>query len=134
MAIRLRKKRDDYGSVYRGHPGQWSWLFHRVTGVAIILFLFAHVVDTAVIGWGPAAYNKVIAAYENPIVRLLELGLVAAVLYHSINGLKITLIDLFPRLVRHIKPLSIATLVLFFGSMIPITYIMGKQALDLLNR
>ena len=55
MATRLRKKRSDYGSVYKGHPGQWSWLFHRVTGVAIILFLFAHVVDTAVIGWGPEA-------------------------------------------------------------------------------
>jgi succinate dehydrogenase / fumarate reductase, cytochrome b subunit len=133
LATRLRKKKDDYGSVYKGHPGQWSWLFHRVTGVAIILFLFAHVVDTAVIGWGPAAYDRVIAAYENPVVRLLELGLVAAVLFHSFNGIKITLIDFFPKLVRHIKPLSIATIVIFVGSMIPITYIMGKQALDLLR-
>ena len=108
MATRLRKKKDDYGSVYKGHPGQWSWLFHRVTGVAIILFLFAHVVDTAVIGWGPAAYDKVIAAYENPYVRLLELGLVAAVLYHSFNGIKITIIDFFPSTVRHIKAMSIA--------------------------
>jgi succinate dehydrogenase / fumarate reductase cytochrome b subunit len=133
LATRQRKNKDDYGSVYKGHPGQWSWLFHRVTGVAIILFLFAHVVDTAVIGWGPAAYDRVIAAYENPFVRLLELGLVAAVLFHSINGIKITLIDFFPKLVRHIKPLSIATIVIFVGSMIPITYIMGKQALDLLR-
>jgi succinate dehydrogenase / fumarate reductase cytochrome b subunit len=133
VATRLRKNKDDYGSVYKGHPGQWSWLMHRVTGVAIILFLFAHVVDTAVIGWGPGAYNKVMAAYENPIVRLLELGLVAAVIYHSVNGLKITLIDFFPKLVGHIKALSIASLAIFVGSMIPITYIMGKQALDLLR-
>jgi len=132
VATRPHKK-DDYGSVYKGHPGQWSWLFHRVTGVAIILFLFAHVVDTAVIGWGPDAYNKVIAAYENPFVRLLELGLVAAVMFHSINGLKITLIDFFPKLVEHIRALSIASLVLFFGSMVPITYIMGKQVVDLLR-
>ena len=132
VATRPRKK-DDYGSVYKGHPGQWSWLFHRVTGVAIILFLFAHVVDTAVIGWGPEAYNKVIAAYENPYVRLLELGLVAAVMFHSINGIKITLIDFFPKLVTHIKALSIGALVVFVGSMIPITYIMGKQVIDLLR-
>ena len=52
----------------------------------------------AVIGWGPEAYNKVIAAYENPFVRLLELGLVAAVMFHSINGIKIMLIDFFPSL------------------------------------
>jgi succinate dehydrogenase cytochrome b subunit len=133
VATRLRKKKTDYGSVYKGHPGQWSWLLHRVTGVAIILFLFAHVVDTAVIGWGPEAYNKVIAAYENPFVRLLELGLVAAVLYHSINGTKITLIDFFPRLVKHIRGLSIASLVIFLGAMIPITLIMGKQIIDLMG-
>ncbi len=133
MATRLRKKKDDYGSVYKGHPGQWSWLVHRVTGVAIILFLFAHVVDTAVIGWGPGAYNKVIAAYENPYVRLLELGLVAAVLYHSFNGIKITIIDFFPRTARYVKGMSIATLALFIAAMIPITLIMGKQALDLLR-
>ena len=53
--------------------------------------------------------------------------------FHSFNGIKITLIDFFPKLVRHIKPLSIATIVIFVGSMIPITYIMGKQALDLLR-
>jgi succinate dehydrogenase / fumarate reductase cytochrome b subunit len=131
VATRLRKKKTDYGSVYRGHPGQWSWLLHRITGVAIILFLFAHVVDTAVIGWGPDAYNKVMAAYENPFVRLLELGLVAAVLYHSVNGTKITLIDFFPRLTKHIKGISIASMLVFLGAMIPVTLIMGKQVIDL---
>ena len=104
-----KKKNDDFGTVYRGHEGQWSWLFHRVTGVAIILFLFAHIVDTAVIGWGPEAYDKVTAAYKNPLVHLLELGLVTAVLYHSLNGLKITLIDFFPSLAGHIKALGRTT-------------------------
>jgi succinate dehydrogenase / fumarate reductase cytochrome b subunit len=132
MATRQRKKSSDYGSVYKGHEGQWSWLFHRVTGVAIILFLFAHVVDTAVIGWGPEAYNKVTAAYKNPLVHLLELGLVTAVIYHSLNGLKITLIDLFPSLAGHIKALGRTTVLLFVLCMIPVVAIMGKQTLDLL--
>ena len=129
----VRKNKSDYGGLYKGHPGQYSWILHRITGVAIILFLFMHVVDTALIGWGPEAYDRVLRAYQNPIVHLLELGLVIAVLYHSLNGFKITLIDFFPRLVRHIKAISIATLVLFVGSMIPIALIMGKQALDLWN-
>ena len=133
MATRTdEKKNDDFGTVYRGHEGQWSWLFHRVTGVAIILFLFAHIVDTAVIGWGPEAYNKVTAAYKNPLVHLLELGLVTAVIYHSLNGLKITLIDLFPSLAGHIKALGRTTVLLFVLCMIPVVAIMGKQTLDLL--
>jgi len=120
------------GPLYKGHEGQYSWLLHRVTGVAIILFLFAHVVDTAVVGWGPDAYNRVASVYHNPFVRLLELGLVAAVLYHSINGVRITLIDFFPRLTRHARGLGIATVLLFVAAMIPITWIMGSAIIELL--
>ena len=65
MATRHRKKqKDDFGTIYKGHEGQWSWMFHRITGVAVILFLFAHVVDTAVIGWGPRYWTRVLA--QNP--------------------------------------------------------------------
>jgi succinate dehydrogenase / fumarate reductase, cytochrome b subunit len=134
MAIRARKTKSDYGSVYRGHPGQWSWVLHRITGVGIILFLFAHVVDTAVVGWGPEAYNRVVSVYENPFVRILELGLVAMVLYHSFNGVKIMLIDFFPRLVAHIRLLSLASAAAFLGSMIPVTFIMGRQIIHLLTK
>jgi succinate dehydrogenase / fumarate reductase cytochrome b subunit len=134
MVTKARKTKSDYGTVYKGHPGQWSWLFHRITGVGIILFLFAHVVDTAVVGWGPQAYNRVVSVYENPFVRVLELGLVAMVLYHSFNGVKIMLIDFFPRLVKHIRALSLATAVVFVASMIPITFIMGRQIVHLINK
>lgn len=130
MAIRARKTKSDYGGIYKGHEGQWSWLVHRVTGVAVILFLFVHVLDTALVGWGPTAYNRVVSAYHNPIVRLLELGLVAAVLSHSFNGIKIMLIDFFPRLSKHIRIMGITTLVLFIGSMIPVTWLMGSAILD----
>jgi succinate dehydrogenase / fumarate reductase cytochrome b subunit len=133
MATRQRKKSSDYGSVYKGHEGQWSWLFHRVTGVAIILFLFAHVVDTAVVGWGPEAYNRVASVYHNPVVRALELGLVAAVLFHSYNGIKILLIDFFPGLTRHITAIGRATTILFVLSMIPIIWIMGSDIVQLLT-
>jgi succinate dehydrogenase / fumarate reductase cytochrome b subunit len=133
VATRTGKRRSDFGPLYKGHEGQYSWLFHRVTGVAIILFLFAHVVDTAVIGWGPEAYNRVLSAYENPVVRLLEFGLVAAVLYHAINGTKILLIDLFPSLTRHIRALGRTTVAVFVASMIPVAWLMGEQVVDLLS-
>ena len=127
----VRKNKSDYGGLYKGHPGQYSWILHRITGVAIILFLFMHVVDTALIGWGPEAYDRVLRAYQNPIVHLLELGLVIAVLYHSLNGFKITLIDFFPKLVSHITGISIATATVFALTAIPTTVIMLKQTWDL---
>ena len=131
MATRARKSKSDYAGLYKGHPGQYSWILHRITGVAVILFLFMHVVDTALIGWGPEAYDRVLRAYQNPIVHLLELGLVIAVLYHSLNGFKITLIDFFPKLVSHITGISIATATVFALTAIPTTVIMLKQTWDL---
>lgn len=131
MAIRVRKSKDDYGSIYKGHEGQWSWMLHRITGVAVILFLFVHVVDTSLVGWGPEAYNRVTAAYENVLVRLLELGLVIAVLYHGINGLKITLIDFFPSLVKNIRAVSLAFTSVFLVALIWVSIVMLQQAWDL---
>lgn len=113
-----------FGRLYNGKEGQWAWFFHRFTGVAIILFLFAHVIDTAVVGWGPEAYNKVMRAYANPIVRSLELGLVACVLFHAINGLKIMLFDFWPNASLHYKQLTRGAFIAFFVAMVPIAAVM----------
>ncbi len=64
-------------SLYRGDPGMWSWVLHRITGVATFFFLFVHVLDTALVRVNPETYDAVIETYKNPIVGLMELGLVA---------------------------------------------------------
>jgi succinate dehydrogenase / fumarate reductase cytochrome b subunit len=120
---RVQRRTGDVGTLYRGRFGQWSWIAHRVTGVAIILFLFAHVVDTALVGWGPDAYNRVVAVYHNPLIRLLELGLVAAVVYHALNGVRIMIIDFWPKTNEINRELIYATLGLFVAGMIPISLI-----------
>ena len=126
----MAKRRSEVGTLYKGSPGQWSWLLHRITGVAVILFLFAHVVDTAVVGWGPEAYNRVVGVYHNWVVKLLELGLVAAVLYHAINGVKIMIFDFWPLSTRHMRALSLCSAALFLLTMLPITWIMGRSILE----
>jgi succinate dehydrogenase / fumarate reductase cytochrome b subunit len=80
-------------TLYRGDPGMWAWVLHRITGATIFFFLFVHVLDTALVRVGPQAYNEVIETYKTPIVGLMELGLVVAVLFHALNGVRIILID-----------------------------------------
>lgn len=127
---RSRPRVRQFGRLYMGKEGQWSWALHRITGVGIILFLFAHVVDTALVGWGPEAYNKVVAVYHNPFIRVLELALVAMVIYHALNGVRIMLIDFLPRLSEYQRHLFWGEMALFIGSMIPITYIIGKPIVE----
>ena len=125
-ARRSIRRAGEFGTLYRGREGQWSWLAHRVTGVGIILFLFSHVVDTALVGWGPNAYNRVVAVYHNPFVRLLELALVGMVIYHALNGVRIMVIDFWPRANDVNRGLIYGTTVLFLAGMVPITYLIVK--------
>ncbi len=81
------------GTVYRGREGMWSWVLHRITGVAIYFFLLVHILDTALVRVSPEGYNAVMSTYKNPIMGLGELALVAAIGFHALNGLRIILID-----------------------------------------
>lgn len=83
------------GTLYRGNEGMWSWVLHRITGIAIFFFLLVHVLDTALIRVSPEAYDAVIGTYKNPIMGIGEVALVGAVAYHAYNGLRIILVDMF---------------------------------------
>ncbi len=113
------------GTLYRGHEGMWSWVAHRITGVLIFFFLFAHVLDTALVRVDPDAYNAVIATYKNPIVNVLELGLVGAILFHALNGLRVISVDFWekgPRFHRQMLWGVVGLwLVLMLGFLYPIT-------------
>ncbi|GAA1726096.1 succinate dehydrogenase, cytochrome b556 subunit [Microbacterium paludicola] len=85
------------GTLYRGREGMWSWVLHRITGVAIFFFLLVHVLDTGLIRMAPEAYDAVIGTYKNPIMGLGEIALVGAILFHAFNGLRIILVDFWAK-------------------------------------
>jgi len=107
------------GTLYRGKVGMWSWVLHRITGVAIFFFLLVHVLDTALVRLSPEAYNAVIGTYKTPIIGLAELGLVAAILYHALNGVRVILIDFWRKGVKYQNLMwwvvVVISLVLFLG-------------------
>ena len=82
--------------MYRGQSGQWSWLLHRITGLGVLLFLLVHIVDITLIGFGPKVYNDAIAIFSTGIIRVISLALIASLLFHAFNGIRIILIDFWP--------------------------------------
>jgi succinate dehydrogenase / fumarate reductase, cytochrome b subunit len=109
------------GTLYRGREGMWSWVAHRITGVLIFFFLFVHVLDTALVRVSPEAYNSVIETYKNPVVGLLEVGLVAAVVYHAFNGLRVVLLDFWSKGPRYQKQMAWVVVALWVVLMVPFT-------------
>ncbi|MGH9263368.1 MAG: succinate dehydrogenase, cytochrome b556 subunit [Acidimicrobiales bacterium] len=85
---------------YRGRAGQWAWVGHRVSGFLVFLFLLLHVVDVSLLRW-PETYDQVHRLYGNVLLRLFEVGLLFALLFHSFNGVRIVAVDFFPEAVRN---------------------------------
>jgi len=112
------------GTLYRGRQGMWSWVAHRVTGVLIFFFLFAHVLDTALVRVSPNTYDEVVELYKTPVVNLMELGLVGAVLYHALNGLRIMAIDFWEKGPRYQKHMTAVVMAVFVLVMVPGAYFM----------
>jgi succinate dehydrogenase / fumarate reductase cytochrome b subunit len=115
--------------MYRGPSGMWSWLLHRISGLAILVFLFIHIVDISVIGFGPTTYNTSVVLFDQIIVRLLSLALIAAILYHALNGLRIMAIDFWRKGVRYQNILFIAVLVVTILVLIPVVYFVMEPAI-----
>jgi len=86
---------------YKGALGQWRWVLHRITGLGVVLFLVLHVIDTSWAYFYPELYVKAIAVYQSPLFTIGEFALVACVVYHAYNGLRIALIDFKPVWWRH---------------------------------
>ncbi|ONF62147.1 succinate dehydrogenase, cytochrome b556 subunit [Amycolatopsis keratiniphila] len=120
------------GTFYRGDPGMWSWVLHRITGVLTFFFLFVHVLDTALVRVSPDSYNEVIETYKTPLVNLLEVGLVGAVLFHALNGIRVMLVDFWEKGPKFQKPMLWTILAIWVVVMIPGAYFMMKRTVEVM--
>jgi succinate dehydrogenase / fumarate reductase cytochrome b subunit len=114
--------------MYKGQSGMWSWLFHRISGLGILLFLLVHIVDVSLLGFGPRVYNDGILLFDSVIVRLVSLSLVAAVFYHALNGVRIMIVDFWRKGVLYQKAMFIAALVVTIAIFIPFAVIILRPA------
>lgn len=109
---------------YRGLWGHWSWLSHRLSGLAILLFLIIHVWDTANATFWPDAYAYTVEVFKWLPFSLGEIALMGAVLFHAFNGVRISLLDFKPEWWLYERRSAIAVWALFAVTFIPIAIFM----------
>ena len=126
----LRLRKSQKGRPYKGGIGQWSWAFHRIAGVGVLAFLFGHIVDTFAVGFGPELYDETISLYKQWWFKPFEVLLVAAVLFHALNGLRIILFDFWPGLALRQKQFAYVELVLFVAGFAPAAFFMLRSAYE----
>ena len=113
---------------YRGREGQLAFLLHRLSGLGTVLFLTLHVLDTSTVYFFPALYKDALALYRNPVFMLGEIFLVAAVIYHGVNGLRLALFDLVPGFWRaeRERPAVYTSLAVALLLWLPAAWVMGR--------
>lgn len=108
------------GLRYQGGSSMWAWMFHRVTGLGVLLFLSIHILETFTLSFGPDFYDHTMELYNTVFFRVAEIGLLLAVLYHAINGTRITVQDFWPALWRHERVLVWVSFVILILVFVPL--------------
>jgi succinate dehydrogenase / fumarate reductase cytochrome b subunit len=72
--------------------GMWAFVLHRLSGLLLALYLVVHlvVISTATIR---GRFDSVMDLFHKPWVIVMELALIAVVIYHLLNGIRLLLFD-----------------------------------------
>ncbi len=71
--------------------GDWAFVLHRLTALGLVFYLGMHLIVLGTLALGPEAFDNFIALAHNPLFIFGEWLVVAAALYHGLNGLRVGL-------------------------------------------
>jgi len=92
----------------------YVWAAHRITGLLLLIFIIFHLFTLSSILRGEVAYDRILSFMESPVVKVGEIMLLWVVLFHSLNGFRLILLNLFPTInhKRFAYSISIMSLIL----------------------
>jgi succinate dehydrogenase / fumarate reductase cytochrome b subunit len=75
--------------------GFFSFVLRRVSGVALVLYLFMHMWVIGSINQGPKVFDARLNLVQTPLFKVLEIALLAAVVYHGMDGIRLMIVHHF---------------------------------------
>lgn len=72
-----------------------SFFLRRFTGMALVLYLFLHMWVIGSINAGPEVFDARLNLVQTPFFKLAEIALLAAVVYHAFDGVRLLLVHYF---------------------------------------
>ncbi len=109
--------------VRRRGPGTWAYALNRVTGLALVAYLYLHLAVLSLLARGPAAYDRFVDLVRSPLFLLLDVVLIAGWLIHALNGLRLTVVGLGFG-VRAQRAMLIAATVVGFAALVVATVLL----------
>jgi succinate dehydrogenase / fumarate reductase cytochrome b subunit len=84
--------------------GMWAYVLNRVAGLGLVVYLYLHLGILTLLSGGAGSWNAFVAVAKSPLVLALDVLLIAGVLVHGLNGVRVALLGV-GFLVRFQKPL-----------------------------
>jgi len=109
----LYKGKKFFDLSYYKFTGSWAWILHRLSGLALIFYLSAHIWVISTISKGPEGFNRVMEMLASPLFKILEVGLWGVILFHAFNGIRIVLVDFTKGSLYHKKLFFIMIFIAF---------------------
>ncbi len=108
----LKRRAGLKGIPYRGGMNHLSWLLHRWSGLGIIIFVALHMLaslSTQEFG------STSLANFINTVYMSVYFQLVVAfiVYFHALQGLRIIMLDFFPRFLDYQREITYAQWLIF---------------------
>ena len=72
-----------------------SFVLRRISGVALVLYLFMHMWVIGSVNQGPEVFDARLNMVQTPLFKVLEVALLAAVVYHGLDGIRLLIIHQF---------------------------------------
>ena len=111
--LKFQKLKEGFKDLVKNrNPGMLSFWIHRVTGVAVTVFLFLHIFTLSSVFLGKDAYDYAISKFDTKFGYVFQYLLLLAVAIHLLNGIRITVAD-FWGLTRIQKKLLWLSLLVF---------------------
>lgn len=80
--------------VRRRKLGMWAYALNRIAGIGLVVYLYLHLAVLSLLSRGPGSWDFFVSLARSPYFLALDVILLAGILIHGLNGLRVTLTGL----------------------------------------
>ena len=80
--------------VRRRKLGMWAYALNRIAGIGLVVYLYLHLAVLSLLSRGPGSWDSFVSLARSPFFLTLDVILLAGILIHGLNGLRVTLTGL----------------------------------------
>jgi succinate dehydrogenase / fumarate reductase, cytochrome b subunit len=75
--------------IRRRKVGMWAYALNRITGIGLVVYLYLHLGILSMLIQGQSAWDAFVALARSPFYLTLDVVLLAGILIHGLNGLRL---------------------------------------------